>query len=94
MEISLPAIKKSLVTFLQRYHVILFTVVVLGGLAVVVFLLNNIVISSSNSSDYTPAGSNATFDEETIERVNQLKSSEEEREVLDLSQGRTNPFVE
>lgn len=94
MDISLIAIKKSTLGFIQRYHAVLFAVIVIGGLAVVVLMLNNIVISSATASDYTPAGSPAPFDEETIKRVNSLKSRDETAEQLDLSQGRTNPFIE
>lgn len=94
MEISLTTIKDKTSTFLHRYHAVIFTVIVAGGLILVIFLLNNIIASSSTSTNYTPAGSDATFDEATIERVNQLKSSEEASEQLNLSQRRINPFVE
>lgn len=96
MDISLIAVKKSFLGFIQRYHMVLFAVTVLGGLAVVVLILNNIVVSSSTSTDYTPAGTTFSFDEQksTIDRVNSLKSRDETAEQLDLSQGRTNPFVE
>lgn len=94
MDISLSAIKKSTLGFIQRYHAVLFAVIVLGGLVVVVLMLNNIVISSSTAGDYTPSGASVSFDEETIKRVNSLKSRDEAAEQLDLSQGRTNPFIE
>lgn len=94
MDISFIAIKKAFLGFIGRYHMVLFTVIVLGGLAVVVFMLNNIIISSSTSTDYTPAGTSGAFDQQTIDRVNSLKSRDEAAEQLDLSRGRTNPFIE
>lgn len=94
MDISFDTIKKSFLGFIGRYHMVVFAVVVIGGLALVVFMLNNIIISSSTSTDYTPAGTSVSFDQETIDRVNSLKSRDEASEQLDLSQGRTNPFVE
>jgi hypothetical protein len=94
MDISLVAIKKAFLGFISRYHMVLFAVIVIGGLALVVFMLNNIIISSSTSTDYTPAGTSFSFDQETIDRVNSLKSRDEAAEELDLSQGRTNPFIE
>ncbi len=94
MDISFTAIQKKITHFLQRYHMLLFAVIVLGGLAVVVLMLNNIIISSSESTDYVPAGTTVNFDEKTIDRVNNLKSRNEAADQLDLSQGRTNPFVE
>lgn len=95
MDITTKSLQKSFARFLQRYHVTIFTVVILGGLAFVVFSLNNIIAGSSlTSTDYTPVGASSTFDQETIDRVNALSSREENASELDLSQGRTNPFIE
>jgi hypothetical protein len=94
MDISFITLKKSLLGFIQRYHMVLFAVIVIGGLAVIVLMLNNIVISSSSATDYTPESNSFSPDQETIDRVNSLKSRDEATEQLDLSQGRTNPFVE
>lgn len=94
MEISLSGLKKTILDFIVRFHVVIFTVIILGGLATVVLLLNAIVESSSDSSDYVPTGNSANFDQATIDRVNQLKSRDESSEELDLPEGRINPFVE
>ncbi|HET8884054.1 MAG TPA: hypothetical protein VFM68_01130 [Candidatus Saccharimonadales bacterium] len=94
MEISLITIKKTVVNFLRRYHVVLFSVIVLGGLVVAVFVLNTIITSSAENDNYIPTENSVSFDQETIERVNQLKSRDEAQQELDLSQGRINPFVE
>jgi len=94
MNISTTAIKNSLVTFLHRFHILIFVVMVLGSLAVVIFLLNRIIIQSGDSGTYTSATGNTTFDETTIDRIKQLKTSKEQSAPLDLSKGRTNPFVE
>lgn len=94
MDISLTAIQKNLAHFIRRYHVLIFTVTVLGGLVFVVWSLNTIIASSSTATDYTPAGASTGFDQETIDRVNSLKSRDEKASELDLSQGRTNPFIE
>jgi len=86
---------KAITAFLHRYHVVLFSVVILGGLAFMVLSLNNIIILSTEAgADYTPAGTTFSFDQETIERVNNLKSRDQAAEELDLSGGRSNPFVE
>ena len=86
---------KAVATFLHRYHVILFAIIVLGGLVFVVLSLNNIIISSSEASaDYTPAGTTFSFDEDTIKKVDNLKSRDQAATTLDLSGGRSNPFVE
>ncbi|HEX7483869.1 MAG TPA: hypothetical protein VF281_01825 [Candidatus Saccharimonadales bacterium] len=93
MEITFNA--KAITNILHRYHLILFAVVILGGLVIVVLSLNNIIISSSQAgSDYTPAGTTFQFDEDTMKQVDNLKSRDQAADTLDLSKGRSNPFVE
>ncbi len=94
MNISFLSIRKSIAHFVGRYHVVLFVVVVLGGLSLVILRLNNVIVSSAESDGYAPKSSNATFDQATIDRIKQLKTRDEAGAQLDLSKGRTNPFVE
>lgn len=94
MDISLVTIKKSSRHILRRYHVLLFILLVLGGLVFVILNLNSIVLISSTSTDYTPGTTTSTFDQETIDRVNSLKSRDEAAAELNLITGRSNPFVE
>lgn len=86
---------KAITAFLHRYHVVLFAVIILGGLAFMVLSLNNIIVASSETpTDYTPDGTTFSFDEKTIERIDELKSRDQASDQLNLSAGRTNPFVE
>jgi hypothetical protein len=94
MDISLTSIKKPIVDLLHRFHFIIFVVVVFGGLAVVVFTLNGIVIQSGESNGYASSSNNATFDQATIDRIKQLRTSSEGGSQLDFANGRYNPFVE
>ena len=94
INISPDSIKKATVTFLHRFHVMIFTLVVLVGLIFIVYLLYNIVISSGNTDGLTPQTTSTTFDQATIKRINELKSRDQSNDSLDFSQGRTNPFVE
>lgn len=93
MDISLTAIKKTIVTILHRYHVVLFVVVVVGGLVIMVFYLNTILIQSGQSDGYTSTSNNATFDQATIDRIKELRTANENQSQLDFS-GRSNPFIE
>lgn len=93
MDISLTAIKKFIFALLHRYHVILFVVIVIGGLAVIVFYLNTILVQSSQSDGYTSTSNNASFDQATIDRIKQLRTTNENQSQLDFS-GRSNPFIE
>ena len=90
MNLSTQAIKKTIVTFLHRFHIVIFVVLVLGGLAVVVFLLNNIISLSDQSNGYTPDTNDTSFDQATIQKIEDLQN----RGQTPPTSGRTNPFVE
>lgn len=94
INLSLDAIKKSLSTFLHRFHVTLFVLVVFGGLALVIFMLNGVIIRSTETSGYTPKTPNATFDQATIDRIEELQTRGQTNGGPTLPPGRTNPFVE
>lgn len=94
LNLSLGAISKTVVNLLHRFHVIIFTVVVGGGVIVVISILNSIVIRSTDTSGYTPSSAYASFDQSTIDKIKNLKTSNQSGTDLDLSTGRVNPFVE
>ncbi len=95
LNLSLTSMKKMIITFLHRFHIVLFVVFVLGGLAIAIFILNNIIIRSGTSDGYTSQTNNASFDQATIKRIEDLKTRDQAGgDQLDLSKGRTNPFVE
>ncbi len=85
---------KALLAFFRRYHFVLFTVVVVLILSVAVLLLNGIVYKASGEESSPLSGASTNFDEDTIDRLRQLKTSDQPSEPLDLSQGRINPFGE
>lgn len=80
--------------FLHRFHVMIFVIIVLGGVIIVILLLNGIIQRSGESGDYTPRTNSADFDQATIKKIDDLKTRDQNSGQLDLSQGRTNPFVE
>jgi ABC-type bacteriocin/lantibiotic exporter with double-glycine peptidase domain len=93
--LSLTSVKKGIIAFLHRFHIILFVVVVLGGLAIAILMLNNVIVKSATSDGYTSQTNNASFDQPTIKRIEDLKTRDQAgSDQLDLSKGRTNPFVE
>ena len=94
MEISLASLKKIFGRFLGRFHIVIFAVVILGGLSVVILLLHSIITTSNDPSGYTPNGISSSFDNATINRIEQLKTRTEGSGDLNLPPGRTNPFVE
>lgn len=93
MELSSSALQASLSKLFTRYHVIIYVVIVAGSLAAVVLTFYNIVSTSEQGSDLSTSSA-SQFDKETIERINQLKDRDQNKGTIDLSSGRTNPFVE
>lgn len=79
---------------MYRFHLVLFVIIVVGGVAFSVFVLNTIVIRSSDTSDADSSTISTQFDQATIQRINELKTPDQTGANLDLSKGRTNPFVE
>ncbi|MFI5212422.1 MAG: hypothetical protein ACHQTE_00485, partial [Candidatus Saccharimonadales bacterium] len=61
MDISLITIKKIIIRFLQRYHIIIFVVIVLGGLVGAILLLNNTINQSGESNGYISTTNNTQF---------------------------------
>lgn len=94
MELSLTGLKTSLSTFFHRYHVVLFVVVAVGGLAVVIFMLNNTIIAASETPAEGAPVTSTTFDQATIDKVNQLDTTSSSRPLSLPGGQRTNPFVE
>jgi len=94
LNLSAGAIKKGVATFLHRFHLTLFVIFILGGLAVVVFMLNGVIVKSSEANGYAPNANSTVFDEKTIQEIENLKTTGQSNDDLDLSHGRTNPFVE
>ena len=87
-DVSLQHFLKSYSHFMHRYHVIIFTIVIVGGLSVATYLMYRVTIASS-----TPTGTTTTgFDKATIDRINQLRSVDDKQEPLKLPPGRINPF--
>lgn len=94
MDISLQTIKTSVIAFLHRFHIVLFVVITVGSLAVAILLLSTIIASASESNGYVSTSNNATFDQATIDQINQLKTDDQDTSSALPQTGRTNPFVE
>lgn len=94
MDLSITSIKSLLVHILRRYHTVMFIVVIASGLIGVVFILNDILASSTQQVTPADTGLSQEFDPATIKRIEQLRTRDDKATQLDLSQGRSNPFVE
>lgn len=81
---------KPLARFFNRFHTIVFFLIVGIGMAVAILTLLSIIQFSSTSASSSTHSINDSFDAETIKRINELGS-----EPPPVTPGvRTNPFVE
>lgn len=89
-----PTLFRPIITVFRRYHLTVFVVVVVGGLSTAVLTLNAILIQSSKTDGFTSSLDSTDFDQSTIDRINQLKPSDDTSARFTLPSGRTNPFSE
>jgi len=78
----------------KKYNLTIFIVVLVGGLSTAVILLSDILQISRDASSTQQSSDNITFDQQTIDRVNQLTTSDESSGDYVKPQGRINPFAE
>ena len=77
---------------LHRYHVIIFVTVVFGSLSIATLFLYTTIIKSS---EVAPSSTTTSFDKATIEKVNNLKTAEEQGKTpKDPPMSARNPFYE
>lgn len=85
---------KPIVARLRRFHMVIFIVGVVTGLAIAVLLLDGIALKSSGTTASSTDSTKTSFDQSTIDRIKQLKTSSDPSTPLDLSKGRISPFSE
>lgn len=90
---DIKSISKPIGNFFARFHAILFVVFAFGGLAVAILVLNNTVQKSDQDNGYVSEVNSTSFDQATIDRVKELKGSNEETEKLTFPD-RANPMAE
>ncbi|MEP7204866.1 MAG: hypothetical protein ABI716_01585 [Candidatus Saccharibacteria bacterium] len=85
---------KIITQAIGRYQLTLFFVLTIVGLSVAVITLNSIVVQSSNTTGLKSSLENSGFDQTTINRINQLQSSNVDPVGFSLPSGRISPFAE
>jgi len=87
----------SFTSFIKRYNFILFIVIAVGGLIFAILLLTEILTQPVNNlqpaSTSSTSSDTVTFDQTTINRINNLKTSDNNTNPV-LPSGRINPFSE
>lgn len=91
---NLQSSQQAFFNFLNRFHLVIFIVAVMLSLSIAVILLYGIV-GKASGIDSTAIGANSNkFDQNVIDRIEQLKTVNEPSTPLDFSGGRINPFSE
>jgi len=83
--------------FFQRFHLTIFIVVIVGGLAYAVVSLYTVLSDASTIPEQptsTVTTTRPTYDQTTIDHLNQLYTAENAPGSIDLPAGRINPFSE
>lgn len=86
--IQLSGIIDPIASFLRRFHMLLFFLLVSGGLFAAIVVLISIVNTSSNVSTATDNSITNTFDQDTIRRI------ENDTTTVAKPGNRPSPFVE
>lgn len=85
---------KSFIRTIGRYQLTFFFVIVIVGLSGAVITLNQIVEHASDTDGYKSSLDASNFDQATIDRVKQLRSSNETPVSFSPPAGRVSPFAE
>lgn len=95
MKITNTTNHKSALSLFKRYNLVIFIAIIALALSVATLVLYSVVNKASGENS-TPDSSLApsSFDQETIDRINRLKTPDQPSDPLDFSQGRINPFYE
>ncbi len=87
---QLEPIIKSLSKFLWRFHVMLYSIMVIGGVAISIFLLSGLLAIPTEE----PKTASISFDKETMKAIKDFRPSTSVNDSFSLPAGRSNPFAE
>lgn len=89
--VSLSDLGTKIAKLVERFGLLAVFLVIAAGLIICVFLLNNVITETDNAHGYVSDVNKISFDEETIQKIKDLKEPGEQTERLETS-GRLLPF--
>lgn len=89
---DLRAVKSAVAIFFNRYHTLLFFLVISAGIAACLLTVMSILSLSGKIDSAIATPTNQSFDEGTIKKVEALKSADNQSSYT--IQGRQSPFGE
>jgi len=87
---QLEPIIKPVAKFLWRFHVMLYSFIVIGGVAVVIVLFIGLLSTSPDQSQTAET----IFDKKTIKSIENFEPASSSIDSFSLPAGRSNPFAE
>lgn len=87
---QLEPIIKPIAKFLWRFHVMLYSFIVIGGVAVVIVLFIGLLSTSPDQSQTAET----IFDKKTIKSIENFEPASSSIDSFSLPAGRSNPFAE
>jgi ABC-type bacteriocin/lantibiotic exporter with double-glycine peptidase domain len=90
--ISLTTIGPKLGQLFHRYGLLVFFLIIAGGLIAALITLNLIIAKTDDSEGYVSDVNNMSFDVETINKIRELRTDDQETKKIDLDSGRILPF--
>ena len=93
VSIDFKSIGKGVAHFFERFHAILFFLLVSCSLIGCIAVVLAIITLSGEAAESDGDRVNQTFDQKTIERLGELRSKDQGGS-LTLPEGRVNPFAE
>lgn len=92
LSLALKRIRGTIAHFIGRFHVLIFVLTVVVGVSIALLLLVNILSSSSAKEGAQPAAP-TTFDQKTIDRIDQFNTHDSGADNFSLPSGRINPLA-
>ncbi len=90
--LSLTQARQFFARILNRFHVLIFTLTVIIGVSIAIFMLYGLMSDPSEQLDISQT-ENISFDQETIERIENFNTSSSTEDTFNLPPGRINPLV-
>ena len=91
--LSLSSLSTALSKFFNKYHAMIFFTVI-GLLLAAAILMLYLSLQSTDTVDESTTMISSSFDQETADRIQRLRESNESRADLVFPSPRSNPFVE
>lgn len=89
--LALANLGQALNRLLYRFGLLAIFVIIAIGLVISILMLNSVIARTDQSNGYQPTTTSITFDESTVQKIENLKAESEKTDRIQAS-GRLLPF--